>query len=312
MENLPEIVKPKLDIIFKRIFGDVKNKEIVMRFLSDILEISREKMKDIHFDNGELTSKYLEEKFSRLDLKIELKDVDDVNDKIINVEMQVNSEPAFRERTLYYWSKMYSEELKSGEEYDLLKQTSKMYSEELKSGEEYDLLKQTICINIINFNLFDSPEYQSHFQILEKARHELLTDKLSIYFFELRKLKKSSTGKPLEDWLNFINAEKKEDLMALELSTKIPEVKDVIEQIRELSADEKLRREAFYREKRLHDEANAINGSRREGIRIGRVEGEKIGRAEGEKIGRAEKEKELVEKLLKKGFSKEQIEDILN
>ncbi len=34
--------------------------------------------------------------------------------------------------------------------------------------------------------------------------------------------------------------------MALELSTKIPEVKDVIEQIRELSADEKLRREAFY------------------------------------------------------------------
>ena len=132
MENLPEIVKPKLDIIFKRIFGNVKNKEIVMRFLTDILEIPRESMKDIHFDNGELTSKYLEEKFSRLDLKIELKDVDDSNDKIINVEMQVNSEPAFRERTLYYWSKMYSEEL--------------------QSGEEYDLLKQTICINIINFN----------------------------------------------------------------------------------------------------------------------------------------------------------------
>ena len=44
---------------------------------------------------------------------------------------------------------------------------------------------------------------------------------------------------------------------------------------RELSADEKLRREAFYREKRLHDEANAINGSRREGIRIGRAEGRK-------------------------------------
>ena len=79
--------------------------------------------------------------------------------------------------------------------------------------------------------------------------------------------------------------------MALEMSTKIPEVKDVIEQIRELSADEKLRREAFYREKRLHDEANAINGSRREGIKIGRAEGEKIGRAEGEKIGRAEGEK---------------------
>ena len=116
---------------------------------------------------------------------------------------------------------------------------------------------------------------------MEKDRKELLTDKFSIYFFELRKLKKSQKGKPVEDWLNLINAEKKEDLMALEMSTKIPEVKDVIVKVRELSSDEKLRRLAYYREKRLHDEANAINGSRREGIKIGRVEGEKIGRAEG-------------------------------
>ena len=86
-----------------------------------------------------------------------------------------------------------------------------------------------------------------------------MTDKFSIYFFELRKLKKSQKGKPVEDWLNLINAEKKEDLMALEMSTKIPEVKDVIVKVRELSSDEKLRRLAFYREKRLHDEANAIN-----------------------------------------------------
>ena len=109
--------------------------------------------------------------------------------------MQVNSEPAFKERTLFYWSKIYSEEL--------------------KSSEEYDYLKKTICINIINFNLFTSPEYQSHFQILEKDRKELLTDKFSIYFFELRKLKKSQKGKPVEDWLNLINAEKKEDLIEL-------------------------------------------------------------------------------------------------
>ena len=66
-----------------------------------------------------------------------------------------------------------------------------------------------------------------------------------------------------------------------------------------LSADEKLRREAFYREKRLHDEANAINGSRREGIRIGRAE------------GRAERDKEFVKAMRLKGYSEEQINDIL-
>ena len=83
--------------------------------------------------------------------------------------------------------------------------------------------------------------------------------------------------------------------MALELSTKIPEVKDVIEQVRELSADEKLRREAFYREKRLHDEANAINGSRREGI----------------KIGRTEERNKIIDIMRLQGYSEEQINNIL-
>ena len=72
-----------------------------------------------------------------------------------------------------------------------------------------------------------------------------------------------------------------------------------VEQIRELSADEKLRREAFYREKRLHDEANAINGSRREEI--------KIGRAEGEKIGMANAFLETAKNLLKLGLSHDKI-----
>ena len=72
-----------------------------------------------------------------------------------------------------------------------------------------------------------------------------------------------------------------------------------IKQVCELSTDEKLRREAFYREKRLHDEANAINGSRREGIRIGRAE------------GRAERDKEFVKAMRLKGYSEEQINDIL-
>ena len=166
-EQLPKIVKLKLDIIFKRVFGDIRNKNIIIRFLADILEIKPDDIKEIHFDNVELPSEYCGEKFSRLDLKLELKDVNDSETKIINIEMQVNSEPAFKDRTLYYWSKIYSEEL--------------------KTSEEYDSLRKTICINIINFNLFESPEYQSHFQILEKERKELLTDKFSIYFLNLEK-----------------------------------------------------------------------------------------------------------------------------
>ena len=54
--------------------------------------------------------------------------------------------------------------------------------------------------------------------------------------------------------------------------------------IRNLSGDEKIRQEAYYREKRLHDEATALGHARREGIAQGRAEG----RAEGLIQGRAE------------------------
>ena len=53
--------------------------------------------------------------------------------------------------------------------------------------------------------------------------------------------------------------------MAIQQSTTIPEVKDTIVMLRQLSADEQVRQEAFYRENRLHDEASVLGSARREG-----------------------------------------------
>ena len=226
MNGSEKIVKLKLDIIFKRVFGNEKNKNIIAAFISDLLEIPRESIKAIIIDNVELTPEYYDQKFSRLDLKL------NVDDRIVNIEIQVNNEPDFRERTLFYWSKIYSDEL--------------------KAGDEYATLKQTICINIINFNLFDYPDYHSHFKVMENVRHEILTDKFSIHFFELKKVGKNRKRKPMEDWLSLIDAETESDLMAIQQNTSIPEVRDTIVMLRQLSADENIRREAYYREKRLH------------------------------------------------------------
>ena len=56
---------------------------------------------------------------------------------------------------------------------------AKLFSAKLKEGDEYDALEQTICVNIINFNLFDCEDFHSHFQALEKNRHEPLIDKFA-------------------------------------------------------------------------------------------------------------------------------------
>ena len=270
MNKEERIVMLKLDVIFKRVFGNESNKAIIAAFISDLLEIPRDSIRAIYINNVELTPEYLDMKFSRLDLKL------DVDGRIVNIEMQVNRETDFKERTLFYWSKLYSEELKTGDEY----------------GE----LKQTICINIINFDLFDCDDYHSHFRVMENERHEILTDKFAIHFFELKKLSKFKKNRRMEDWLNLINAETEGDLMAIQQTTQIPEVKDTIVMLRQLSADEQVREEAYYREKRLHDEASALGSARRE----------------GEAIGVAKERAFLIERMRKKGYTEEQIQELLN
>ena len=84
--------------------------------------------------------------------------------------------------------------------------------------------------------------------------------------------------------------------MAIQQTTTIPEVKDTIVILRELSADEQLRRLAEMREKRLHDEASNLNGARREGIQIGKTE----------------RDNELIQKWKLKGYTDEQIKELLS
>lgn len=247
MNKETKIVKLKLDIIFKRIFGNEKNDKIIAAFIEDLLEMERGSIQKIEINNVELPPDELDKKFSRLDLRMH------IDNRIVNIEMQVNYEADFKDRTLFYWSKLYSEEL--------------------GSGEEYGDLKQTICINIINFNAFDCNEYHSHFKAIETERHEVLSDKFDIHFFELRKINSARSNKPMEDWLNLINAETEGELMELETTTQIKEVRDTIVILRELNADEKVRQEAYYREKRLHDEATALSYARREGEAVGLKKG---------------------------------------
>ena len=76
-------------------------------------------------------------------------------------------------------------------------------------------------------------------------------------------------NKRIEDWLRLINAETEDDLIAIEETTQIPEVREVVDIIRELSADEKVRQEAFYREKQLRDQASALKAAEAIGMQKG-------------------------------------------
>jgi predicted transposase/invertase (TIGR01784 family) len=197
----------------------------------------------------------------------------------------------------------------------------------LKSGEDYSKLRETICINIVNFNLFDCTEFHSHFKIIEKNRHEVLTDKFAIHFFELKKIGKNpDKNKPMELWLQLINAETEEELNMLE-NTNVREINQAIVVLRELNADEKMRYISDMREKALHDEANALNSAKRsgfnEGMKQGKIkgleqgkkegleQGKKEGLEQGKKEGAIEERKLIVSQLKASGMTDEQIKAIL-
>ncbi|MCM1579531.1 MAG: Rpn family recombination-promoting nuclease/putative transposase [Ruminococcus sp.] len=168
-----------------------------------------------------------------MDLRIQM------DGKTVNVEMQVNFQRNFCDRAVFY--------------------RAKLFTGELKNGGEYGDLKETVTINILDFNLFDPkkyPELHHNYKLLETTSHEPLTDKCSIHFFEMKKLRdRFDTNNRMELWLRLIRAETEEELDMLQ-QTNVPEIQKAVGIVHKMSSDEKVRELARIREKALFDETS--------------------------------------------------------
>ena len=60
MNKDEKIVKLKLDIIFKRVFGNERNVEIIAAFISDMLDIPRNRITHVEIKNVELPPEEIE------------------------------------------------------------------------------------------------------------------------------------------------------------------------------------------------------------------------------------------------------------
>lgn len=167
----------------------------------------------------------------------------------------------------------------------------------MAKSEDYISLKNTIAINIVDFKLFDCSECHSSFMIYETHRHEKLTDKLRIDFLELPKAKKNKTNPKLQEWLDFLNVTTEEGLEMLEKNTVNPTIMHkAVAVVRQMSADEQLLRAIQKREETLMNERSALNNAKRQGI----------------EQGLKKKETELISKWRKKGYTDEQIQELLS
>lgn len=106
-------IPPKSDIAFKEL---MRCEEVRRQFISDVLGILPEEIKSVRLENTFLSRRSRKEKECILDVRILLND----NSKI-NVELQIRRLAYWDKRSLFYLSKMYTEDLFTGQRYDRLK-----------------------------------------------------------------------------------------------------------------------------------------------------------------------------------------------
>ncbi|MDR2734263.1 MAG: PD-(D/E)XK nuclease family transposase, partial [Spirochaetota bacterium] len=125
-------------------------------------------------------------------------------------------------------------------------------------GKKYEELPRAIVMSIVAFDLFDCAEFYSEFQALEVTRHTLLTDKMRLCYFELRKLPKIiGVDDELKLWLSLFKAKTEEDLRRIKI-LGVPIMEQAIEAYRQTKAADEFRELERLRSRARHNEASAL------------------------------------------------------
>ena len=235
------IMKPYIDWCFKELMRNPKTRT---GFIAALLRLPPEQIGRTTILENELSKRTEEEKQGVLDVRVLLE-----SGTQLDIEMQVLYIEYWDDRSLFY--------------------LSKMYAEQVKEGDKYKNLKPCIQVSILNFNLFH--EDRTCFREIafcDLTTKQKYTDLLEIYVLELKKLPPEQKEEPLIiKWMRFLAAESREDFE--KMAGEDNYINEAYEVLQKLSADERKRLEYEARQKAIRDYDSQMSSSREEGIRIG-------------------------------------------
>ena len=246
------IMFPKVDFAFKEI---MRNETVRKGFLSAVLRIKDTDIKSVVMLNTNLPKVHSDEKQGILDVRLTMNDNTE-----IDIEMQVCSMKTWAERSVFYVSKMISEQT----------HINKMYSN----------MKKCINISILNFSFTDKTKrFNTTYHICEDTEHFKYTDIAEWHVVELPKLPEVSDGTDIYDWAKFIKSEKREDFEML--AKKNNYLKEAYNQLDIISQDEQKRLEYTARQKALYDYNELVHENYKKKKKKGIAEGKAEGITEG-------------------------------
>jgi predicted transposase/invertase (TIGR01784 family) len=245
--KIPEILHVKNDLVFRMFFADERNKEQLIALLKAVLRIPEDEYDEIEIADPHLLPDYIDDKYGIIDVKLYTK-----SKKIVHIEIQLQVTAELKKRILFY--------------------TSKLITEQIGSGDEYNEIQNVISIIITDKTLIhDSKRYYHRFTFHDREAKIEFSDLIEINTIELDKLPDAADGSPLYDWAKFIDAQTEEELTMI--AERNPQVKEAVVKLRRLSADEQARWEYETKEKIRMDTNMFERWAREEGLREGRQQG---------------------------------------
>jgi len=247
---------PKIDLVFRKLFGSEENVDLLLSFLNAILE-KEMKLERLEIKNPYNFATYVTGKTSILDIKA-------VDEQGIwyDIEMQIAEQGFYGKRALYYWGKVYTDQV--------------------EKAESFAKLKKTIGIHLLDFNYFQDERYLRRVVLKDFDSNQIYfeLDYEELYFIEMSKFQKGyqELKTVLDRWLVFMNKayELNRNNLPVELrqeqeiskAVEKLEIMHFTEQERELYEAERKFRMNHQEETRTAEEKGIIKGEKRASRKI--------------------------------------------
>ena len=278
MTVIMEKISPRVDLAFKKIFGVEENKDLLISLINSIVG-TEDQVKEVTLLNPYNPKNFKQDKLSILDVKATNQD-----GKRFNIEIQISDEADYDKRALYYWAKLYTEQL--------------------KVAQDYSALSKAIGIHILNFtSIPQAKNYHNVFHITEKENGFTYFKDLELHTIELNKFTSDSseelkdivakTRTTLDIWVAFLT---RHDLLTADRLPKELDDKNLKKALHVLDIlnFSKEERELYEDHlKWLRIEANTLKKAAAEAL----AEGISIGEAKGIEKGKSE----LIKMMLNQG-----------
>ena len=219
------IMLPTVDFCFKEL---MHNENVRKGIIAAILNVSLEEVEDTTLMPTILRKESEDDKYGILDVKVKMK-----SGILIDFEMQVIYYDCWEKRTIYY--------------------LSKMYTEQLKAGEDYDKLQKCIQVSILDHVLIrEDDKYYRCISFCDTETGEIYSDMLEMHILELPKLPPEQQNETdLMQWMRFLGGKNREDLKRM--AEKNSNLREAYDELDRLSADERKRLEYEARQKAIRD-----------------------------------------------------------